>query len=396
MEQPAEGGSASTDLPNQVGVCHFEDEEFARLVRRSLPYGSADRVLDVWALSIEDEVTSLQGIECLSGLTDLYFHRSWYSPTVDLAPLAGMTKLRFIIITDGEYESVGVLSTLALHTLRLSHLDWTSLDALHGSNTVESLELEDVPALDLSALASFTNLRRLTLDNTSSTDLSPLQHLDMLEELEVIDVPVKTLPNLGQIDHLHSLTLDKTDIVSLEGLAGAPALLFILIQQATRLKNLAGLEGLPLFAVHIEGSGVSDVSALAGSTSLKRIEVMNSMLEDISPLGTCQNLAGLNVSDNYITDLSPLASLPLSSLNVARNWIQSVSPLIGMPLLTLDLTANNVTTLPADFIGAQGRCARTLLEQNPLDGPAMDLLNTLCGSTDYTFLWDGGGCDRCP
>lgn len=398
IEQPAETGSSeSSHDPNQVGICHFEDEELAQIVRRKLPYGNEDNVLDIGALSIDDDVTSLQGIDCLSGLTDLYFERSWWSPPLDLAPVGTVTTLDYVHITDGEYESVQVLPTLPLSSLRLSHLDWRSLDALEGANTIERLVVEDVPAQDLTALASFTNLRSLRLDDTFSTDLSPLEDLDMLQELEVIDVPVKALPRLGQIDHLNSLLLDKTDIASLEGLAGAPELSFVGIQSARLLDNLAGLEALPsLFALIIEDSGLSDVSALAGSTSLKRVDIINAKLEDISPLGTCQNLSGIVLSDNYITDLSPLSGLALHHLNLASNEIETVTPLLGMPLLTLDLTANNIATLPTDFIGAQSGCLGTLLEQNPLDGTSIDLLKALCSNTDYTFLWNGGGCDRCP
>ncbi|HXS16900.1 MAG TPA: leucine-rich repeat domain-containing protein [Polyangiaceae bacterium] len=391
------GSTEASDDPNQVGVCHFEDEEFAQLVRRSSPYGSADHVLNVWALSIDDDVTSLQGIDCLSGLAHLYFERSWWSPPLDLAPVGAVTTLDYVHITDGAYESAHVLSTLPLSSIRLTSLDWTSLDALEGSDTIDRLVIEDMPAQDLSALASLTNLRWLRLDDTLSTDLSPLVDLDLLQEIEVRDVPVKTLPRLGLLDHLSSLWLEDTDIVSLEGLAGAPELVFVGIFSPGLLENLGGLEALPLLhTLIIEDSDLSDVSALTGSTSLKRVEVINAQLEDISPLGACENLTRLVLSDNSITDLSPLRALSLHHLNVARNQIENVTPLIGKPLLTFDLTANNITTLPADFIGAQSGCQGTLLEQNPLDGPSIDLLKTLCSSTDYTFLWDGGGCDRCP
>jgi len=456
----AGSGGAPVD-PARVGSCHFEDEALAQDVREVLPYGDEDAVLEVSTLSIDGAVTSLEGIGCLTGLTEVLLVRAEASQSLDLAPLGELASLGVLHFLGGQYEHLEVVPTLSLTHLQLTELNWTSLDPLQGADTVEVMWIEHMPATDLSALATFTSLRSLMIEDTDTTDLSPLGSLDALEELTLDDVPVEELARLGEIDHLRALSLYQTPVSSLAGLAVAPELDQLNIQPAPELHDLGGLEGLPsLVTLNISDSPLSDLSALSGSTSLEMLDISNAAVVDLSPLGSCENLGSVRLSGNQIVDLTPLGALGIASLAVDRNQIvdleplagtsigsldisenpigsfepigmledlvaltmsdvgatsigflagleltrliashnqiEDISVLVGMPLLTLDLNDNSIATLPDDFVGAQGECADTLLEQNPLDAPAKALLEALCESDDAgTILWDGGDCNRC-
>ncbi|HXS18650.1 MAG TPA: leucine-rich repeat domain-containing protein, partial [Polyangiaceae bacterium] len=352
------GSGATTSDPNQdahqVGSCHFEDKILARAVRERLPEGDVANLHLVSTLSIGEEVSSLEGIACLPGLSDLYFYGDQLGPIFDLGPLSDVTSLRVVHLNGGQYENIQVLPKLRLTHLQLSGLDWASLDALEGASSIEVLWIEHTPARDLSALSSFTNLWSLTLSDTFGTDLSPLADLDRLRELTLYYMSVKELPGLGQVDDLQSLSLYNTDITSLEGLAGAPKLGRIDIVPAPRLQNLAGLEGLPaLVNLKVEDSAITDLSALSGSTSLESIELPNADIKDVAPLSTCTSLHRVNLSHNQIVDVAPLAALPLDFLGLAQNQVVDLEPLSGASVGGLDVSQNPLNSLDpiGTFVG---------------------------------------------
>jgi len=195
----AGGGGAGPSDAARVGSCQFEDEALAQDVREVLPYGDEGAVLEVGTLLVDGAVTSLEGIGCLTGVTEVYLFRADATAPLDLAPLADLATLGALHFIGGQYENLEVVPTLPVTHLQLTELDWTSLDPLEGAKSVEVMWIERMPATDLSALSTFTSLWSLMMEDTETTDLSPLGSLDALKELYLSDVPVQELSRLGEI-----------------------------------------------------------------------------------------------------------------------------------------------------------------------------------------------------
>jgi len=447
------GGSASSF--HQVGPCTFEDAALAEDVREQVPYGDVANLLGMSNFTTGEGVSSLEGLECLAGLTDLTLEGGLAAGALDLHALAELDLLSSLRLYGGQYRNVEVLPTLSLGYLQLSDLGWTSVDVLTDAN-IGALGIEHMPATDLSALPTIRNLTSLNIVATSTTDLAPLASIRALSDVMLAHVPAEELPALGELADLQWLGLLDMPITHLEGLAGAPALGIIEITSAPELESLAGLEGLPnLYRLTIRETGLSDVSALAGSPSLVHVDLEHCAIEDISALGTCEILSNLSLSDNRIVDVAPLASSnvqllwldsnqivdlePLSGatvqrLNISDNPVESLDPIgtldeltslfmrnVGatsleflaehelteldasenaledvsvlgdMPLSKLDLRDNDITSLPDGFVGGTGGCSLTNLEGNPLDQAAQDRLASLCAATQEDSYSWDGG-----
>lgn len=101
-------------------------------------------------------------------------------------------------------------------------------------------------------------------------------------------------------------------------------------KEVTSIEPLAQL-------VHLEGlclveTGVSDLSALAGFSELKWLDVQYSeLISDLSPLAELRDLKSLTLSDNPVRDISPLTQLTeLESLALQGTNVTDVSPVARM------------------------------------------------------------------
>ena len=95
--------------------------------------------------------------------------------------------------------------------------------------------------------------------------------------------------------------------------------------------------------------GNAGLSALAGRTELRRLDLSGNALEDISALSGLQALESLDLSGNEVSDLAPLAGLTeLRRLDLAGNRIDELWPLGALPkLVVLLLDGNRVADIGA-------------------------------------------------
>ena len=101
----------------------------------------------------------------------------------------------------------------------------------------------------------------------------------------------------------------------------------------------------------LAGGAIGDagLSALAGRTELRRLDLSDNALEDISALSGLQALESLDLSGNEVSDLAPLAGLTeLRRLDLAGNRIDELWPLGALPkLVVLLLDGNRVADIGA-------------------------------------------------
>ena len=92
----------------------------------------------------------------------------------------------------------------------------------------------------------------------------------------------------------------------------------------TDVTGLAGLSS--LVDLGLEDNNISDVSPLATLTSLTKLELTSNNISDVSPLSKLIMLDYLGLAINNISDVSPLTALTgLDELWLAKNPIDCVS-----------------------------------------------------------------------
>lgn len=84
---------------------------------------------------------------------------------------------------------------------------------------------------------------------------------------------------------------------------------------------------------------LTDISALAKLTAIKKLLINGTGITDLSPLATLSTLEEIDISDTSIEDLAPLRKLAnLRALFAARTRIYDLAPLAGLAQLkTLDV-----------------------------------------------------------
>jgi internalin A len=256
-------------------------------------------LVSIQRLVVTANVTSLAGIERLTGLTELTLGErfDYYEPSRAPRALPGAELLRL--------RSLATLTRLSL-------------------GPVETLE----------AVASLVQLQELNVDAVESADLGPLRGLSRLRVLQIGTGDPRTWKGwddgkLGQRTVGLLYAMDRAgEVADLEPLAG--------------LSSLRVLE--------ITGAKVASLAPLAGLETLEILNLRKNLVRDLGPLGALSRLELLLLDDNQISDLTALASCAgLRELHLAHNPIVDVHP----------LAAN--TSLEKVFLGATGvRDARPL------------------------------------
>ena len=207
-----------------------------------------------------DGISSFQGMEQLANLKEAYF---WGSSAtyLDLAPLAGLTKLQI---------------------LRLPGRSGGSGIAPYNGD----------------GLAGLSVLRELTMDSAVQS-LEPLRNLTGLTKLSIggnsCPGAFQSLESLSWLTGLQSLDVQfcRSTVIDLGPLAGL-----------TQLSSLSVESFSP-------SDPVENLSALSGLTGLKNLVLNLPSLTDLSPLSSLTGLQSANITAPGVSDWSPLSHVPV-------------------------------------------------------------------------------------
>ena len=131
----------------------------------------------------ELRLTSLTGLECATGLTELKINGAQIT---DVSPLAGLLALRTLGLASNQITDVSPLAgLLALQFLGLSNNQITDVSPLAGLLALRTLYLSNNQITDVSPLAGLLALRTLYLSSNQITDVSPLAGLPALQFLHL-------------------------------------------------------------------------------------------------------------------------------------------------------------------------------------------------------------------
>ena len=221
-------------------------------------------------------VTSLNGLEQFTALNSVYLGNAIVD---DLSPIKELTKLTRLTLND--VQAVDFSALVNLRSLQI-------LELRTNTFTTESAEF----------LLSFPELRQLNIQSDSVSSLPNLSELALLENVR-IEAPVTSLTSIAQNRNLRTLYVYSDSIV---------------FPQTFDWPLLTQLS--------LSGGAIPNFSLLSTLESLNELTLTNMALSDISGLGQLENLSKLDISYNQVTDISELQTLPrLVSLDISENPI---------------------------------------------------------------------------
>ncbi len=399
------GGLAEFAVPSSdcQGDVVFEDPNLEAVVHETLGLAPDVPVACEWAASVDylnasgRNIRTLTGLDAFTGLFMLVLENNQIG---ELAPLAGLNRLKYLYLSRNQISHLEPLASLTrLVRLELAGNRIQDPTPLIGLGELAFLQLDQNRISDLEPLAYFTqllglglsgnqihdagplgNLTQLTSLNLGSnaiTDLSPLSGLVGLEQLLLADNQIQDVTPLAGLAHLQYLSLGEflkgnlvSDLTPLSGLSELSSLKLIdnpvidlhplaalhqlrflylghyttqgQISDLTPLSGLTGLEGIDL-----SQNDVSDLEPLAGFSQLQWLTLSKNRVGDLTPLEGLMQLRSLTVYQNEVTDLGPLAGMTkLQWLSAGSNQLHDLTPLSGLRELgSIDLSENQITDL---------------------------------------------------
>ena len=226
-------------------------------------------------------IKDLTGLEYAINLTELNFEENQVS---DLSPLAGLTKLRFLVAKLNPILDLSPLAGLTeLEYIVIHARGITDISALAGKEKLRYVLIWEAPIKDMSLFANLPNIERIDLCGAGISEIPSLENAPNLKDLYLLDNDISDVSILKNLTGLERLSLAQNNITDVSPLA-----------------NLTNLKWL-----HIEGNPIADYSVLdelskntkispngfTFTSSTERVDVGNTFTFDINAL-FIRNLVG--------------------------------------------------------------------------------------------------------
>ena len=341
-----------------------------------------------------NDISSISSLSNLTSLTSLQLQSNNISSISSLSNLTSLTELH---LPGNNISSISALSNLtSLTYLTLQGNDISSISSLSNLTSLTTLDLRSNNISSISSLSNLTSLTWLGLDNNNILDIQPLVANTGLGTGDEVDLSNNPLSQTSISTHIPALegrgvtvtvnvTIPDANLRaviedSLSKSSGATislaemATLTKLVAPNSNISNLTGLEyatGLTELDlgrevnVFVNSNSISDISPLAGLTSLTTLYLDDNNISDISSLSNLTSLTTLLLNNNLtsfstlllilsgdgnnISDISALSNLTsLTTLGLDDNNISSISALSNLTSLTsLYLDGNNISDISA-------------------------------------------------
>ncbi len=264
-------------------------------------------------INVADNVTSLDAIKNLTSLKIIAIGGSRLS---DLSGLRNLTKLTDLIIeASDKVTSLNDISNLtSLETLQIVGSKISSLSGLRNLTNLTNLNIKATDKVtSLNDISNLTSLKSLTIDGSRISDLSPLSGLSKLNGLYIGVADGADVSKLSNMSDLQYVSLEYGKVVNLSSLNNISGLKTLDVKAADDVTSLRPISKLTnLSKLHISGSNISDISALANFTSLYDLKLASTKLTDITPLRRGNDQSSISNIDlqccENISDYTPLES----------------------------------------------------------------------------------------
>jgi len=189
----------------------------------------AKKLAAVTELYIDDEaeVSSLAPVAKLEKIREINCDAK---KVTDLSPLTALPKLELLRISSPIVDFSPIARMTALKALDLSDAAISDLAPLAGLAKLERLDLSGTAISDLSPIARLKKIERLEIARTKVRDLSPVLGWKKLDDLGIAGCPIESFDVLAKIPKLGRLDVSDTAIASLEPIYGRKGLYILLVQ----------------------------------------------------------------------------------------------------------------------------------------------------------------------
>jgi Leucine-rich repeat (LRR) protein len=208
----------------------------------------------------------------------------------------------------------------------------TTVAPLAGMTNLRSLVLQNNEIADLQPLSKMSRLKYLNIYANRVSNPSRLAHLQSLEELNLANNPIESLAVLDQLFKLRSLALSTDQVLCfarcrclpsiqvleitgeapVDNLTNFPEMPLLKVLRVYLLKSTAGIERFvslsTLELIHGQVSRLDDVEKLKGLTHLK---AWTSQPLSLQPLSALYALRRVEIHAPKVDELSALTRLPV-------------------------------------------------------------------------------------
>jgi Leucine-rich repeat (LRR) protein len=299
-------------------------------------------------VSLDIELSNSSTLEGFINLESLILKDS-DSLLIEIDGLSSLNKLKhFEINSEGFYGNGSLQNNLkSLKSLLNKSLDMTSLD-LSNFRALEDLEglqsMTKLKTLDISDCGSLRNVDALKgLANLEEVKFDSLYSLESLENLNYTGTELSlwlwnALKNLDGVQNMHqleSISIGCENISDITALKGMKSLKKIEISSSDNLLSLSGIESLPsLEELHIDSEVINSFSGLKDLKSLDKVHIQCDRLNNLKGLEEAPNITDLNLTSKGLEDISNIKSLTkLKDLDLSE--CSSIESLSGLEKLNL-------------------------------------------------------------
>ncbi len=158
-----------------------------------------------------------------------------------------------------------------------------------------------------------------------------------------VDLSKQKVDNLRCFDGvpLQALDISDTGVSDLSPLKGLPLVQFM--AERSKVMNLKPLAGAPIENIYLSETPVSDLSGLEGMP-LQEVNLVGTKVNDLTPLAKCP-IRMLWLTDCPVTSIAPLKGMPLESVTLHRTKVVDLTPLSGSGLQRLHIAETPVMDL---------------------------------------------------
>lgn len=175
----------------------------------------------ITSLSAPNGVQDLTGIEYAVNIKTVC---AYHNKCTDLEPLRNLSKIDYIQLCAGKFESIEPIAGLHIRHLDLAYCDKVKdLDLIWSMDTIRELELDglELTSGDLDNLDKLPNLEWISLKENNITDLNFLSKAPKVYRLFITYNKINDISSLKNLQWLRSVTLDHNEIADISPLISA-------------------------------------------------------------------------------------------------------------------------------------------------------------------------------
>ena len=300
-------------------------------------YGMGDAVTFDSVLKAS-ALTDLKKLDQLSSLTKLEQMSLEYTGITNLTGIEKFENLKKLDIGNTVITDLNALSAMTgLTDLTLVQMGERVTEEETEESTEESKDESDskeeeeekhthAGLVDISAIATLTNLESLNIAGNAIVDISAVENMTKLESLTMNSNCVENLGSLSKLTALTGLAVSDNHITDISAISGC-----------TELKTFYAYD-----------NDITDISALANCTKLEVLSVYDNEIATLGDLSKLTALTGFDAYDNKITDLSTLANCTkLTSINAYNNEITTLGTLIRLESMLAGYSKSGLIFVPS-------------------------------------------------